>query len=558
VRRKRLLSLVLVFACFIVLGAKKIFDYAAAPSHDKESDFIFPHNQDLEKPTLVLVEPEKRPFMFKQRGGYTNDASHLNRTAVYGIVRVVNEEDIRSALQFARANNLKVTCAGQQHSMGGQTFTPGGLVLDLREFNRIQLDKEYKTVNVQSGVRWWQLQQLLDKQGLSVKAMQSINIFSVGGTLSVNAHGIDPQPGPIAPTVRSARIMLSNGEVVKVSPTENADLLHHVLGGYGLFGVILDVDLGVVDNEMYERKAVYMDYKEFPKYYRANVENNEDIGLAFGRLSVAPQSFLRETVAHVYRKTPFEGPLPALSPARHDTLDRLIINFSKTGDLGRWTRWTLEKYAEPHLHECVTRNQAMNQKEVCLVSRNEEMYDDMAYLKNRLRDTDILQEYFIPYDRMPEFVDGLRMVVQRNHANLLNVTIRTVHKDTVTALPYAKEDMFGFVLYFNVKFNDQDNDILKKTTTDLIDVAQRAGGTYYLPYQLFYSPEQLHKSYPEIDEFFAAKKKYDPVGLFTNKFYEKYGICPPLKRPAEGILIPQISDRSALSRDPACVFLSRG
>lgn len=68
----------------------------------------------------------------------------------------------------------------------------------------------------------------------------------------------------------------------------------------------------------------------------------------------------------------------------------------------------------------------MNQKEPCLVSRNEEMYDDMGYLRNRLRDTDILQEYFIPYDRMPQFVDGLRDVVQRNKANLLNVTIRTV------------------------------------------------------------------------------------------------------------------------------------
>jgi hypothetical protein len=123
----------------------------------------------------------------------------------------------------------------------------------------------------------------------------------------------------------------------------------------------------------------------------------------------------------------------------------------------------------------------MSQKEVCLVTRNEERYDDMAYLKNRLPDTDILQEYFIPYDRMPEFVDGLRGVVIRDQANLLNVTIRTVHKDEITALPYAKENMFGFVLYFNVKFNDRDNEILEKTTSDLIDVAQRAGAPTIFP-----------------------------------------------------------------------------
>jgi len=57
-----------------------------------------------------------------------------------------------------------------------------------------------------------------------------------------------------------------------------------------------------------------------------------------------------------------------------------------------------------------------------------------------------------------------------------------------------------------------------------LDVAQQSGGTYYLPYQLFYSKEQLHQCYPEIDDFFAIKKKYDPSGLFSNKFYEKYGM----------------------------------
>ena len=522
-RRVRRLLLPIILVVAAVIG-KKVYDYSAAPDKDKESDFIFPANPDQEKPTVLVTEPQAPPFTFQQRGGFVNDASHLNKTAVYGVVRVRSEDDIRNALQYAREHNLKVTCAGQQHSMGGQTFTHGGLVLDLRDFNRIQLDREHKTVNLQSGVRWWQLQQLLDKEGLSVKSMQSINIFSVGGTLSINAHGIDPMPGQIAPTVRSLRVMLSDGSILTASPTENSELFRHVLGGYGLFGVILDVDLNVVDNEMYSSQTVYMDFKDFPKYYRNNIEGSKQVGLAFGRLSVAPQSFLRETAVHVYTQSPFEGALPALKPATHNTLDRFIINFSKTGGFGRWTRWTLEKYAEPRMHNCITRNQAMNGKEVCLVSRNEEMYDDMAYLKNRLRDTDILQEYFVPYDRMPEFVDGLRDVVQKNKANLLNVTIRTVHKDTITALPYAKEDMFGFVLYFNVKFNDRDNEILKKTTSDLIDVAHQAGGTYYLPYQLFYSREQLKKCYPEVDDFFAAKKKFDPGGLFSNKFYEKYGM----------------------------------
>jgi FAD/FMN-containing dehydrogenase len=522
-KRSRWLSLLLLVASFLVT-AKKVFEYAAAPNKDKESDFVLPHVASPEKPTIQIVEPKASSITLKQVGGFTNDASHLNKTAIYGIAKISSEEDIRTALQFAREHNLKISCAGQQHTMGGQTFTPGGLLLDLRDFNRIRLDKAHETVNIQSGARWWQLQRLLDKEGLSVKSMQSINIFSIGGSLSVNGHGIDPMPGKIAPTVRAMRIMLSDGQILEASPTKNAELFRHALGGYGLFGVILDVDFDIVDNEMYERRAVYMNYTEYPEYYRTKIEGNSAIGLVFARLSVSPKSYLCETAVHVYTRTKFDGSLPELTPGRYETVDRFIINFSKTGGTGRWLRWNLEKYAEPHLHSCITRNQAMNQPDACLVSRNQEMYDDMAYLRNRLRDTDILQEYFIPYGRMPEFVDSLREIVQRNKANLLNVTIRTVHKDTVTALPYAKQDMFGFVLYFNVGFNDRDNEILRKTTTNLIDASARSGGTYYLPYQLHYSKEQMLRSYPEANAFFATKKKYDPIGLFSSVFYEKYGM----------------------------------
>ena len=182
----------------------------------------------------------------------------------------------------------------------------------------------------------------------------------------------------------------------------------------------------------------------------------------------------------------------------------------------------LEKYVENRVHSCVSRNEAMSQNEVCDVSRNQEMYDSMGYLKNTLADTDILQEYFIPPEKMTDFIDGLRTIVKKNRANLLNVTIRIVHKDTTTALPYAKDDRFAFVLYFNQKFNDKESEILRKTTVDLIDLATSVGGRYYLPYQLFYSKEQLKKAYPEIDDFFAVKKKIDSTGLFENTWYQKY------------------------------------
>jgi len=523
-RRRRWLIALLLVASLLVVAAKKFFDYSAAPAKEKESDFVYPPNTDQTKPTTLVFEvPPSRQLPFEQVGGYINDASHLNKTAVYGIVRVTTVQDIQNALQFAREHKLKVTAAGSRHSMGGHTFVKDGLVLDMRGFNQVRLDKEHKILNVQTGATWKQLQLFLDPFGLSVKAMQSINIFTVGGTLSVNAHGIAHNPGQVAPTVRSFRILLSNGEIKNCNAAENAELFHHALGGYGLMGIILDVDLDVVENEMYVWKTHYMDYRDFSEYYKNNIDGNPSIGLAYGRLSMSPSTFLQETAMHTYEKTHAEVPLVPLKLAGYVWLDRFIINFSKTGDFGRRVRWTMEKYGEPRLHNCLSRNAAMSREEGCFVSRNQEMYDSMDYLENRLKDTDILQEYFIPREKMPQFVNGLREVVQGNGANLINVTIRMVHKDDITTLNYAKQDMFAYVLYFNQRFNERQGQILQKTTTDLIDLALGLDGTYYLPYQLFYSKEQLRRAYPRIDEFFAAKRTYDPEEFFVNKFYEKYG-----------------------------------
>jgi hypothetical protein len=56
----------------------------------------------------------------------------------------------------------------------------------------------------------------------------------------------------------------------------------------------------------------------------------------------------------------------------------------------------------------------------------------MNYLRNRLEDTDILRKNILFLkSKMPEFVPGLKEVVEKSGANLLNVTIRVVHADAV-------------------------------------------------------------------------------------------------------------------------------
>lgn len=527
-RRRRPAILLAALAAAVALAAAAVWRMTAEPTAARACEFTWPaRGQDA--PAVADEALDGSTLRVLQRGGTINDASCLNRTPVYAIVEVRSEDDVRAALALARDQGLKVTPAGQRHSMGGHSFIRGGLVLDMRGLDRIEVDRDAMTMTVGSGASWKAVQAVLDPMGLAVKAMQSINIFTVGGTLSVNAHGVAHDPGQIAPTVRSMRVMLSSGEVLRASRTENPELFGAVLGGYGLAGVILDATIDIVPNDVYEWRTEYIDFADFPGYFRRNVVGNPAVGLMYGRLSIAPGSYLRETAIHTYVHSDLGIPPEPLGPPAKVGLKRLIFNVSKTGAVGRWLRWHIEKHLEPGVHTCVERPAGPDGKstEACVASRNQKMNQSMEYLDTRLEDTNILHEYFIPLDETPAFIDGLRDIVSERDVNLVNVTLRIVTRDDVTALPYAKDDRIAFVLYFNQRLDEGDSRALEQATRELIDLAIAHGGTFYLPYQLVYSPQQLRAAYPEVDAFFELKRRYDPIGLFTNSWYEKYGPQSP-------------------------------
>jgi FAD/FMN-containing dehydrogenase len=497
-------------------ATRKIYQLGAPPDGERICDLTYPALNA--RPAQSVVTP---PFALTQRGGTINDASCLNRTPILGTVSPTSVAELQSVLSYARANGCKVSAAGMRHSMGGQSFGAGGLVVDTHALNTMALDASNRLLTVGAGATWSAVLHYLDERKLAVKAMQSISIFTVGGTLSVNAHGVAHSPGSVAHTVRSMRVMLADGAVVNTSATENRELFRHVLGGYGLVALILDAQIEVVDNDLYRPLVDYVDYTEFPAFFEQNVRSNRDVGLFYARLSVAPSAWLREASVHSYVRIAGPEQSRPIQPDTRTRLERTVFNFSKTGSLGRWVRWKAEANFD-EVTGCPSRNQAIGTDPACRTSRNQQMDDTMGYLRGRLNDTDILQEYFIPPARFAEFVDGLRAVVERERANLLNATIRGVEADTITALPYAPRGAFAIVLYFNQALNVDACRTIERTTVALIDLAISLGGRFYLPYQLSYSGKQLRAAYPEIDAFFKAKRIYDPAGVFSNRFYEKY------------------------------------
>jgi FAD/FMN-containing dehydrogenase len=468
---------------------------------------------------------------WSRHGGTINDASCLNRTPVFGVIQVTETHDVRRALRFAREAGLKVSIAGVRHSMGGQAFARQAVVLDMTRFTRMSLDADRQILTVQSGATWHDIQRFLHPR-FAVKAMQSTDIFTVGGSIAVNAHGMDHRAGSVGRTIRAMRVMMPDGSVRDVSRTGDPRLFNLVVGGYGLFGVILDVDLEVTPNVVYQSERRALHYRRFPHVVGSELLPDPRVGLIYAHLSTAPKSFLQEMLLYTYREIEAAGAaVPPLDEVRQVKLRRLVFNAGRLGPWGARLKWAAEKYVEPRLESCpVSRNQAMSEAEACLVSRNSPMHDSVAYLQNNLQDeTDILQEYFVPRDRFEAFVDGVRDRVQSSGLTLLNASVRIVRQEG-TLLTYAPQDRFGLVLYLAQSTDREGTARMAALTAALVDLTADLGGRFFLPYQLHYTPDQLLRAYPEIREFFAAKREHDPHGLLSNTFYEKY--APLVFRPS--------------------------
>ena len=148
------------------------------------------------------------------------------------MARVITPRSVEEISAAVQASPGPISIGGGRYSMGGQTATPNGLQLDMREFRGVvSIDTAQRIVTVRSGTRWRELQQVLDTLGLAVKIMQTYNTFTVGGALSVNAHGRYIGQGPLIRSVREITLVLADGSVVTASPTQHPELFFGAVGG---------------------------------------------------------------------------------------------------------------------------------------------------------------------------------------------------------------------------------------------------------------------------------------------------------------------------------------
>src|SRR5439155_15721863 len=272
--------------------------------------------------SLVLVPPivhlvktayRDRSVVERLPAGYTDDVSRLNKTQIAEIWDMPSdpqkgEDELRQLLRRAQASHLHVSISGARHSMGGQTIYPGGIAINMLPFKGMNLDEDKNLLHVQAGAKWADVIPYLDQHGRSVAVMQSDNSFTVGGSLSVNAHGWQFGRPPIASTVESFHLMKADGSVVRCSRLENAELFSLALGGYGLFGIILDADLRVVPNQRLRLEQYLVPVDHAMASFERQLRQRPDVSMVYARMDMTPQGMFNQVLINMFYPEP--GPIP--------------------------------------------------------------------------------------------------------------------------------------------------------------------------------------------------------------------------------------------------------
>jgi len=436
-----------------------------------------------------------------------NDVTQINPVIVKGVFKPLSIEELKA---FVLSNDEPLSVGGGRFSMGGQTASHQTMHIDMRGLNNVlEFSAQHKTIKVEAGMRWCDIQKYVDPYDLSVKIMQTYANFTVGGSLSVNVHGRYVGLGPLILSVNAIEVILADGEQLRASPTEHQDIFYAVIGGYSGLAIIVSAELQLAKNTCVKRQASKLSVEAYHKYFQTEVAPNQ--AAIFHNGDIYPPAYTRVNAVTWVETEEQPTVKTRLMRLREEyPLERYFFwAFSET-PFGKWRR---EHIIDPLLF--------MRKK---IHWRNYEAGYDVAELEphSRLESTYVLQEYFVPVKHFLLFVNDMAEIFNRHEVNVVNVSIRHAKADSGSLLAWARKESYAFVVYYKQRTHEIAKRQVAVWTRELIDAVIKYQGAYYLPYQAHATPEQFHQSYPNARKLFALKDRLDPHYRLRNVLWDTY------------------------------------
>jgi FAD/FMN-containing dehydrogenase len=446
--------------------------------------------------------------------------SGLNPTCVSRKVEAYTLDDVVRTVQRARMENRSMAIAGGRHAMGGQQFLSGGTLLDMRGMNRVRhFDEERGLLEVEAGIQWpGVLRAYLGRPGgmrcsWGIRQKQTgADRLTIGGAVAANIHGRCLSAPPFVDDLESLEVVTAGGDVIRCSRSEHQDLFRHVVGGYGLFGVVTAATIRLVRRQQVERVVELCEIDALMDRLNTQVAGAALYGDFQFAIDHENPNFLRTGILSCYVPIRDVRPIPPRQRRLSQAEWNHLIDWAhsdKTRAFQEFTNFYLSTSGQRYWSDTHQLNLYLENYHAALDDRR----------GCGVRGGEMITELYVPRDRLTSLMDEIRRDFLKKPANLIYGTIRLIEQDTESALPWAR-DRYACVI-FNLHVDHRPDEIEKARTAfvRLIDHTIAQGGSYYLTYHRWAEPRQLQTCYPELSEWLRYKRTIDPGGLFASDWF---------------------------------------
>ena len=451
--------------------------------------------------------------------------SLLNESVVSRIETPGTPDQLRRVVASVAESGESLSVMGGRHAMGGQQFLSGSVLLDTGGLNRIiALDAERGLVKVEAGIQWdslvsglRELQQGSPQRWSITQKQTGADRLSIGGALAANGHGRGLLYAPIVQDVESLELVDAEGNLRHCSRSENREFFSLAVGGYGLFGVIYSSTLRLMPSHFLRRVVDITDVDKLASKFSQRIAEGFTYGDFQYMTDETSPGFLRRGVLSCYRPIPQDEPRsnepPRLLLTEQDWLRLLHLSHA---DKAR----AFEEYAGFYQR---TDGQAYDsdtfQLSMYIDGYHREL-DQRLYSGAQCSET--ITELYVPLPEMAGFMDAAADELRGRHSNVIYGTVRLINQDDETFLNWAQQPYACIVFNLHFAHTNSGRGKVADDLRCLIDLAADRGGSYFLTYNRFATPQQLTRCYPQFREFLALKDRYDPGGVFSSNWHRAY------------------------------------
>jgi decaprenylphospho-beta-D-ribofuranose 2-oxidase len=404
---------------------------------------------------------------------------------------------------------------GLGRSYGDAALNGGGRVLGLARFDRfLAFDEATGTLTCEAGVSLEQILRNFAPRGWFPMVSPGTKFVTIGGAIANDVHGkAHHAQGAFSRCVDSMTVLLASGDVVTASRSENEDLFWATFGGMGLLGVVLTAALRLrkIETTYFRQKAIRVN--DLDGMLAALAEHDQTFPYSVATLDVfATGSALGRGVLVVGDHATREE-LPgylAVNPLRISPPGKLSVPFELP-------EITLNRLSIRLVNAVIQRIQA---RALPFAHYESFVYplDGIGHWNRGYGHAGFTQyQFVIPFEdgsrRMREL---LTAILSSGELPFLNV-LKRFGKESCGLLSFPREG-YTFAIDFPIRKNTVA--LLKRLDAMVLD----AGGRVYLGKDSYLDAATFRAMYPAIDQWLAAKAKYDPHGVFASDLGRRVGL----------------------------------